>query len=252
MVIPTYNDPRRVLQAIDSVRAQTVSHWEAMVIDDGSNPEAQQEIAAAITARADPRIKLFLSRKNRGPARARNLCIRLARARFIAFLDADDLWLPDKLAQQLAVMSQSAAAMSCTAYRNLDERTGASSLRVPPATITYAQLIRHNTIGCSTVVLDTAQLGKTYFPDIRMRQDFAHWLRLLRRPLEVVGLAAPLTTRRTYAGSLSANKLRAAYFTWRMYRDVEGLARLPTLQHFLHYMGAGVLRRLRPQSDRSR
>lgn len=235
VVIPSYNDAPRLAQALASVRAQSFDDWEAIVVDDGSNPQTQSAIRALASELDDPRIRFVLSRRNRGPARNRNIGIRLARHRFVAFLDCDDLWQPEKLSQQLKAMVGSGAALSCTAYRNLDEESGAQSLRCPPAEIRYEDLLGHNSIGCSTVIMDRDLLGRSYFPDIRMRQDFAHWLRILRAGQRAIGLPEALTTRRIYAGSLSAGKPRAAWYTWRMYRDVMGFGPLTAARYFWRY-----------------
>lgn len=244
VVIPTYRDSVRILDALQSVIAQTRGDWEAVVVDDGSPEDVQAQIATGVAGLGEGRIRLVMSRKNRGPARARNLGMRLARGRFVAFLDADDLWHPDKLAVQLAAMP--GAALSCTTYENADEETGARSERVPPARLTYEGTLRANAIGCSTVILDRAVLGRSYFPDIRMRQDFAHWLKILRAGHVVIGLPEALTTRRIHPGGLSANKLRAVRYTWLMLRRIEGLSALHAGYIMVYQVFGGLLRKLRP------
>jgi teichuronic acid biosynthesis glycosyltransferase TuaG len=241
VIIPSYNNARRLGEAIASVRAQTVSAWDMVVIDDGSrDAQAAEQVVAA---HSDPRIRICLSRRNRGAARARNIGIRLAQGDFIAFLDCDDLWAPDKLERQLDVMRKTGAAMSCTAYRNVDEETGKVSVRSPMAWVTYDGLLGNNCIGCSTVMVNRAALGRSYFPNIRMRQDFAHWLKVLQSGHAIIGLPEVLTTRRTYKGSLSANKLRAVWYTWRMYREIMGFSRPQALRYFTSYLRRGVLGR---------
>lgn len=243
VVIPTYRDPVHTLEAIASVRAQDTADWEAIIIDDGSGPAAQATLGAAINALADPRLRYVPALRNRGPARARNLGIRLARGRFLAFLDADDLWLPGKLRLQLGAMQQTVQGLSCTAYENIDMATGKRQVRVPPVTTTYRQLLYRNTIGCSTVMIDRALIPRSYFPDIDMRQDFAHWLSILKRGETALGLTAPLTQRRQFATSLSANKQQAARYTWRMYRDIEGFGYLRAGWCFAGYVLSAVLTR---------
>lgn len=240
VVIPCYNDARRLAQALASVQAQTCTDWEAIVIDDGSRDPAA--VAQVVNDCADPRIRLCLSARNRGAARSRNIGVRLARGRYIAFLDCDDLWDQDKLETQLAFMQAGDHVFSCTAYRNLDEDSGRTSVRTPPDLITYEALLGHNSIGCSTVMLDRKALGRTYFPNIRMRQDFAHWLMVLHAGNVVAGMPEVLTIRRIYQGSLSANKLRAVWYTWRMYRDVIGLPLLSSFVAFGRYLVNSVAR----------
>lgn len=239
VIIPNYNNARRLGEAIASVEAQTVSDWDMIVIDDGSRDA--QAVEKVVKGFADPRIRLCMSRRNRGPARSRNIGIHLARGDYVAFLDCDDLWAPDKLARQLDVMRETGAAMSCTAYRNLDEQRGKTSVRRPLARVTFDALVGNNCIGCSTVMMNRAVLGRSYFPNIRLRQDFAHWLTILRSGHVVIGLPEVLTTRRIYKGSLSANKLRAVWYTWRMYRETMGFSRSQSLRHFTAYLRGSVL-----------
>lgn len=241
-VVPTYRDPKRVLDAVQSIQKQDMDDWEAIIIDDGSSSQDQAIIHAALREIDDPRFRFVCSQRNRGPARTRNLGVRLARGRYIAFLDADDLWKPEKLRLQIQQMQAAGVGLSCTSYENLSMTTGACNVRTPPAKIIHAQLLRQNTMGCSTVMLDRQIVGRSYFPDIRMRQDFAHWLKILRPGGVALGLPQPLTQRRVFAGSLSSNKLRAAWYTWRMYRDIEGLGLLRAGRYFGAYAFGGAFR----------
>lgn len=240
IIMPSYNAPQITAEAVISVRTQDHTKWELIIIDDGSTPDNQVILNALISAFEDTRIRLVLSKKNRGPARARNLGVRLAQGRYVAFLDADDLWLPTKLSVQLSALQQTGVALSCTAYENISVTTNQSSYRTPPEKITYDQLLLKNTIGCSTVMFDRARLGRSYFPDIKMRQDFAHWLKILRQGGYALGLRVPLTQRRQFVGSLSANKVRAAWYTWRMYRDIEGFDLWQAARCFSAYTWTGI------------
>lgn len=235
VIIPTYKDPVRVIEAIESVRAQGIDDLEIIVVDDGSGTEVQTQIAQNFAALEDKRIRPVLSGKNRGPGRSRNIGIRLARGRYLAFLDSDDLWRADKLTKQLAAMISSDAVLSCTGYENLVEATGQVSSRIPPAEIRYKTMMNGNPIGCSTVILDRKKVGRSYFPDIAMCEDYAHWLALLRQGHSAIGLAEPLTTRRIVSNSLSANKLRSARHTWRVFRDEEKMSLIKSLRCFIGY-----------------
>lgn len=241
-VVPSYNQPQRLRRALESIRAQTLADWEAIVVDDGSEPQHRRAVQEHLAEINDARIKAVYSLKNRGPARARNLGIRLSRGRYIAFLDNDDVWAPEKLARQSNDMLGSPAYMSCTGYQNSTENQIELSQVLPGPSVIYDDLLIQNVVGCSTVMLDTEQGGKTYFPDLPLRQDFAHWLAILRMGREVRGLAEPLTTRYVHEESLSRNKLRAARYTWRVYRDVERLTLLRSIWVFLHYAWKGIVR----------
>lgn len=248
--MPTFNDPKRAMEAVASVRNQSTTDWNMLVIDDGSQTGLQSDLKQSIAELGEPRIALVQSRKNRGAARARNIGIRLATGRYIAFLDGDDLWTDDKLETQLAFMKRVEAAICCTAYRNLDQDNGASSLRIPPGRVEYSGLLKENSVGCSTVILDRAKLGRSYFPEIAMRQDFAHWLKIARSGHVVHGLPEALTIRRTYQGSLSSNKWRAVRYTWKMYREIERLGFLPAAWNFSHYFFGGLAKRWQKSAHR--
>ncbi|MEL6682520.1 MAG: glycosyltransferase family 2 protein [Pseudomonadota bacterium] len=243
VVIPTYCDPQHTLEAIASVRAQDMADWEAIIVDDGSDAASRSNLSAKISALCDPRLRYVPSSRNRGPARARNLGIRLARGRFLAFLDADDLWHPEKLRLQRSAMQEVGLGLSCTAYENVDLQTGHRTVRVPPSRITYNRLLYRNTIGCSTVMIDRMRIPRSYFPEIDMRQDFAHWLAILKHGEMALGLTTPLTQRRQFPTSLSANKHQAARYTWRMYRDIEGFGYLRAGWYFMGYALSSVLAR---------
>jgi teichuronic acid biosynthesis glycosyltransferase TuaG len=244
VVVPTYRDPHMLADTLASLVAQTETDWHALVIDDGSPEPVQTRIAGEIDALQDPRFQLILCRKNRGPARVRNLGARLATGRYLAFLDGDDLWLPGKLARQVAAMEASGARLSCTGYENVNPVTGKRSERIPRPVIAYDDLMAHNCIGCSTVMIDRRQVARIRFPDIRMRQDYACWLALLRDGHIALGITDILTERRLHPDSLSASKLRAVRYTWRMYRDIEGLSRARAAQYVVSHSWTGLRERL--------
>ena len=241
VIVPTYNDPQRVVEAVQSIREQDFDALEVLVIDDGSSAVVQKEVMTRINALQDQRIRVLLSSKNRGPARTRNIGVRLARGRFLGFLDCDDLWRPGKLNMQLSHMEKQDAALSCTSYENLNEATGKRSLRQPPERIVLMDLFGRSPIGCSTVILDRKHLGRSYFPDFPMRQDLAHWLSILRLGHKAVGVPQVYTIRRVHGRSLSANKLRAAWFTWRVYREEGGFGVAGSLGHFIRYAVLSVI-----------
>jgi teichuronic acid biosynthesis glycosyltransferase TuaG len=212
--MPAYNAGGHLARAIASVRAQTREDWELIIIDDGSTDDTHR--IAKRWAVIDPRIVLLDQPLNSGAAQARNRALLAARGRFIAFLDADDEWHPEKLAAQLDFMAEHKAAFSFTAFWR--ERAGHLHLVQAPASVTRACLLRGNRIGCLTVVFDRDRLGLVQMPDLRLRQDYATWLDLLDRTESALGLDMPLATLHQRAGSLSSDKVRAMLATWRVYR----------------------------------
>jgi len=193
-----------------------------MIVVDDCSTDATADILRSFAA-GDSRIRYVRHSQNGGPARARDTALKLAKGRFIAFVDSDDLWLPNKLEGQLAFMREKDAAISFTQFRriNRDATQCGGSIRIPPS-LTYRQLLKNTAITTSTVILDRAKTGEfsiinTYY------DDYALWLELLRRGFVAHGLQEDLTRYRVVGRSVSRNKLRSAFWVWRIYRDIEKL-----------------------------
>lgn len=218
IIMPAYRSAPTIARAITSVQSQSIPAWELIVIDDASDDETASVVADL--ARVDSRIKLCQHTENRGAAHARNLGLSQARARFIAFLDADDEWLVPKLERQLDHMAQTGASLSYTGFWR--QRAGVRHEVMVPPEVDYRQLLRGNVIGCLTAMVDRSAFDFPLFmPDIRRRQDYAFWLELLRRGAVAKGLQEPLATYHVTAQSLSSGRLAAMRATWSVYRRLE-------------------------------
>lgn len=244
VVMPVYNAVDFVAEAIASIQAQTCPEWELLAVDDGST-DGSSVVVAAIAA-VDPRVRLITSVGNQGPGPARNRGIAAARGQYVAFLDADDLWHPEKLKTQLGWMQANAYVLGYTAYVRHDIASGTKVMVGVPARVTRSQLLRTNVIGCSTVIFDAAFFGPRAMSDLKRRQDFAFWLSLLQDTDFAAGLPIALTTYRQRPASVSSSKLSAARSTWAMYRTHLGLSRLATVWLFGNYALRGMLRHKAP------
>lgn len=235
IIMPSYNSAQTIAASIESVMAQSYRHWELLISDDGSTDDT----VAVIKKYADnePRIKLDKLTENGGAGKARNSAIKRAQGRYIAFLDADDLWYPNKLEKQLALMQRDSIALCFSAYDRFDSN-GVRSPFYPPETVTYPQLLKSNVIGCLTAIYDTAICGKRYMPVIRKRQDMALWLNILRDGHKARAVTEKLANYRL-DGGISDNKLRVLSYQWQIYRDVERLNPLTSLYYFCHYVYRG-------------
>jgi teichuronic acid biosynthesis glycosyltransferase TuaG len=244
VITPVWNAAATLEETVASVRAQSLSDWEMLLVDDGSTDGSAALIAHL--AAEEPRIRALATGVNGGAGVARNLGIRAARGRYIAFLDADDRWRPEKLSHQIGFMAARGHALVFSAYRRMDVAGRPGAVVGVPASgqVGYDELLKRNVIGCLTAVYDTALLGKVEMPDIRRRQDYALWLRLLRRIPAAYGLPEVLADYRVGAGSLSGNKLVAAGATWRLYRDIEKLSPPRAAYCFAHYATQAALDRL--------
>jgi len=231
-----------IAETIASVQAQTLGDWELLVADDASSDRTTAIVAAA--AAEDPRIRLIRLEPNGGVARARNEALAAAQGRFIAFLDSDDLWLPQKLERQVAFMQRQDAAVSYTAYRRIDE-TGRRIGRLisAPPRLGYRELLQNTAIATLTGMVDTAKTGPIRMAEAR-RDDYILWLSLLRRGFVAHGLQLDLARYRVVRGSLSSKPMRSAAWVWEVYRKVENLGRLQAAWCMLHYSVRAMLKRL--------
>lgn len=243
VVMPAFNLASFLRDSVNSVLAQTVPDLELLVIDDCSTDETRS--VASDIARNDSRVRVIGSEVNLGGAGARNLGLAAASGRYVAFLDGDDLWAPDKLERQLEVMESTSATLCYTALRKIDVNGNAfGEPQGVPKSIGYRELLGNPIIGCSTVLLDYDALDRPLMPDIRKRQDFAFWLSLLRNGAVAQGINEPLTFYRVRPGSLSSNKLSAALHVWDVYRDYERLPLHVALPSFISYATRAFRKRL--------
>lgn len=242
VVTPVWNAAATLGDCVASLRAQTRGDWEMLLVDDGST-DGSQALAARLAA-GDGRIRLFGWDARRGAAAARNAGIRAARGRYIAFLDADDLWRPEKLAVQIGYMEAARAPFTFAAVRRIDATGRPLGVIAAPARVDHARLLKGNVIPCQTAAYDRLHYGAVEMPDLPRRQDYGLWLTLLARGGEAHGLPQALADWRMRPGSLSSNKLMAAAGTWRVYREVAGLSRGRAAWHLGHNLARGALKRL--------
>lgn len=229
VIMPTYNCGRFIAKSIQSVIDQTVTDWELMIVDDCSTDNTGEMVE--LFAKGDLRIHYMRLAQNGGPAAARNEGLRRASGRYIAFLDSDDIWVSDKLERQIAFMEKTGAKFSATAYDQIDE-SGAPlpTVCLPPHRTDYrTMLLLSNPIGNSTVMFDQNALGKFETPLIRKRNDFALWLKILKRTPVCAGMDDVLTHYRVRTNSVSSNKLAQAKYHWQLYREIEKLGILQSI-----------------------
>lgn len=241
MVIASYNSEKYLDETIRSVVRQTFIHWELIVVDDCSTDRSYH--IAKMWAKAEKRISVTRLSANGGAALARNAGISIARGRYIAFCDSDDVWLPIKLEAQELTFKRSSAALCFTGFSRCDESGNPMGWPVHARTsVEFRDLLRFNCIGLSTVAYDTEALGKIYFPELRMRQDYALWLLILRENREAVGISEPLVKYRVRAGSVSSNKIRAALSHWEVLTQYGGQGLIRSGIYFLYYFSRNFLR----------
>lgn len=242
VIMPAYNAASTLPDAVTSVLAQSYTDWELLVYDDGSRDGTADVLQAF--CRQDARIKVFRGEKL-GAAKARNFLIEQSAGRFIAFLDSDDAWLPEKLQKQVGYMLERGVPFCASWYQKIDGHGQRGAAVCPPARLGKQDLLKTNQVGCLTAIYDVAYFGKQYMPDYRWQHDLALWLRLLDRTTHVYVYPEILALYRTGRQSLSSNKLGPIKMQWRLYREFEGMAWPRALFYFLHYAIFGYLKHRR-------
>ncbi|WP_236658852.1 glycosyltransferase family 2 protein [Carnobacterium maltaromaticum] len=240
--MPSYNSSEVIEEAIKSVLDQTYQIWELLIIDDGSNDETIKIISPYLE---DPRIKLYQMGKNSGVAMARNKGIQKGIGRYVAFLDSDDVWHPDKLEIQLEYLIKHKGFLVYSNYNTFYESIVYPEKKIQvPSEITYEELLRNTIIGCLTVMVDRKRTGDFLMPNIQGGEDTATWLTLLKKYGPAHGVQECLAYYRLSSQSISSNKWRMAYRTWKMYRITQSLSLRKTLFCFSHYIFHAVLKRI--------
>ena len=243
IVIPVHNAGRFLDDTIRNILAQTYTDYEVIFVNDASGDNSL-EVIRGFADRDNFRIVDL--KESRGAAGARNAGIDEAQGRYIAFLDADDLWEPEKLETQLKFMREKDCAFSFTGYEFADEN-GVSIDRIVkvPSKLKYRQALKNTTIFTSTVMFDTKKIDKDliHMPEVAS-EDTATWWKILKAGYTAYGLNKPLTLYRRSSGTLSSNKVTAVKRVWNLYRNVEGLGFFYSSWCFFFYAVHAVWRRL--------
>ena len=239
VIMPAYNCEAYIEKAIRSVMGQSFRDWELIVIDDGSKDSTRDIIGGL--ASEDDRIIFLPNEKNIGVANTRNRGIEVSRGSYIAFLDSDDIWCPDKLELQLARLRESGADLCYCSYSIIDsEDRKAKSDYLVPQSLDFKGLLRENYIGCSTVLLSKEMLGAQRFLVDYYHEDYVLWLELLQNGASAVGCTEPLVKWRLIQNSRSFDKRRSAAHRWYIYRNHLHFSRCKSCLLFLTYAINGI------------
>ncbi|NSC22076.1 glycosyltransferase family 2 protein [Streptomyces albus subsp. chlorinus] len=231
VVMPVFNSATTLGAAVRSVLTQTHSDLELLITDDRSTDGSMDLLREF--AREDERVLPESAPERGGAGRARNRAIERARGDYIAFLDSDDMWLPEKTERQLAFAAEGSAPLTFTSYFKMSaDHAGESTDFVPNGRVihakehvTYRQMLVRDHIGALTAMYDRNVLGTRLMPEMRKRQDYALWLSIMRDGFDARGLVEPLAVYRAHqAGSLSSNKLSLVQYNWELYRKHEHLS----------------------------
>ncbi len=245
IIVPVYNAANYIEKTIEMVSEQTYKDWELILIDDASSDGSADLIDSIIGAQGK-RIRLIRKDKNQGAAAARNTGIDAALGRYIAFLDADDIWKSDKLEKQIAFMEKTGAAFSFHSYEFGDEKAVPTGKIVHvPATLNFKKALSRTVIFTTTVMFDMERIDMEiiHMPQVPS-EDTATWWRILKSGIIAYGLDENLAIYRRPAKSLSSNKLLAIERIWFLYRNIAGLSVIQSLFYFGGWAIRATLRRL--------
>lgn len=236
VVMPAYNAQTYIEEAIRSVMAQTYGAWRLLVLDDGSTDDTVAIVERL--AEQDPRISLLINEENCGAARTRNRALDLCTEGYVAFLDCDDRWHPEKLETQVRLAEETGADILYGSYAIIDEN-GAPCRQpyIVPGETDFDRLLRENVIGCSATMLSPAAARKYRFPLDFYHEDYCLWLQMLRDGCRAAGTTQVLTLWRLAKGSRSFDKRNAARQRWRIYREC---LRLPLMKSVYSFIGYAV------------
>ncbi|MEZ3508726.1 MAG: glycosyltransferase [Lachnospiraceae bacterium] len=276
IIVPVYRAADYIAEAVAMVQVQTWQAWELLLVEDCSPDNSVEVIRSTLqremeslssggrrrelesrerpgirlieiyTGAGGQRITLICKEKNEGAARARNTGLSMAQGRYIAFLDADDVWHIDKLEKEMRFLQDRQAGFVFTAYEFGDEQARPTGKVVHvPAELTYRQALSRTVIFTTTVLFDRKKIpdGLLHMPVVES-EDTATWWQILREGYTAYGLDEVLAVYRRPAQSLSSNKITAVRRIWNLYRRQEKLSVAASAWYFVMWAYRATMRRL--------
>ncbi len=220
IVMPSYNTGEYIAESIRSVLAQSYPAWELLIVDDCSTDGTEEAVRPFLE---DERIRFFRNEVNSGAAVSRNRALREAKGRWIAFLDSDDLWTPEKLEKQIRFMEQNGCHFSYSDYEEIDSAGNRTGVTVTgPKRITKTGFFNYCWPGCLTVMYDASVVGLIQVSDIKKNNDYAMWLKVCRKAdCYLLGECLALY-RRGRAGSVSTHSIKTMIgWHYKLFREAE-------------------------------
>lgn len=221
VIMPSYNTGKYIAESIESVLNQTYQNWELIIVDDCSTDNTVSGVKPYLT---EKRVHFLENSQNSGAAITRNRALREAKGKWVAFLDSDDLWMPDKLEKQIDFMERNGYSFSYTNYSEIDENGKLNGVTVSgPKKITKTGFFNYCWPGCLTVMYDRSVVGLIQIADIKKNNDYAMWLKVCRKAV-CYHLDEDLALyRKGRVGSVSSHSIRTMIgWHYKLYREAEG------------------------------
>ena len=243
IIMPSYNTATYIKETIESVLAQYYQNWELLIVDDCSSDNTDE----IINLFHDPRIRYFKNDKNSGAAVSRNRALREAKGRFIAFLDSDDLWMPQKLEKQISFMEKNGYAFSYTNYEEIDINGNRMGMNVTgPKKITKTGMFHYCWPGCLTVMYDANHIGLIQIEDIKKNNDYAMWLKVCKKADCYLLDECLAQYRKGRIGSVSTHSIRTMIgWHYKLYREAENEGRASSCINTVRNLIFGFYKKIR-------
>ena len=220
IIMPSFNTGKYITETIESVLAQSYKNWELIIVDDCSSDNTDEIVSTYLS---DDRIHYLKNEKNSGAAFSRNTALREAKGKWIAFLDSDDLWMPEKLEKQLSFMKSNGYFFSYTDYEEIDVDGKQTGVRVTgPRKVTKTGMYNYCWPGCLTVMYDADEIGLIQIENIKKNNDYAMWLKVCKKADcylldEYLG-----KYRKGRAGSVSTHSIKTMIgWHYKLFREAE-------------------------------
>lgn len=243
IVMPSYNTAKYIGESIESVLNQSYKNWELIIVDDCSTDETDDVVKPYLS---DARIHYLKNEKNSGAAVSRNFALREAKGKWIAFLDSDDLWHPEKLKKQIEFMVNGDHHFSYTNYEEIDEKSNPLGVSVTgPKKITKQGMYNYCWPGCLTVMYDAEIVGLVQIEDIKKNNDYAMWLKVCRKA-DCFLLNEQLAKYRKRSGSISRHGIKTMIgWHYKLWHEVEKRNKLVSLWYTAWNLFFGFLKKIR-------
>ncbi len=244
IIMPSYNTAPYISESIQSVVAQTYGDWELIIVDDCSTDDTDRVVTSFLS---DRRIKYFKNERNSGAAVSRNKALQEAKGKWIAFLDSDDLWMPDKLQKQVSFMEKNGYSFSYTNYEEINNDGKKNGIRVTgPKKITKTGMFNYCWPGCLTVMYDMRVVGLVQIADIKKNNDYAMWLKVCRKANCYLLNETLAFYRRGRTGSVSSHSIKTMIgWHYKLYREAEEQNAITSLYNTMRNLLFGLYKKIR-------
>ena len=244
IIMPSYNTAKFISQTIESVLAQTYTNWELIIVDDCSTDNTDEVVKSFLS---DNRIKYIKNEKNSGAAVSRNRALREAKGKWIAFLDSDDLWLPEKLEKQISFMRKNDYYFSYTNYIEINENSVPNGRRITgPKRVTRHDMYNYCWLGCLTVMYDAETIGLIQIADIKKNNDYAMWLKVSKKANCYLLDEVLAKYRKGRTGSISShNYFIMVKWHYLLFRQAEGKSFIRAICHTVRNLFFGGIKKIK-------